>query len=35
MKILKEYSLSKDHCDKSLILKLLKNLYSLKQSEYI
>ena len=30
MKILKEYSLLKDHYDKSLVLRLLKSLYSLK-----
>ena len=30
MKIFKEYSLSKDHCSKSLVLRLLKSLYSLK-----
>ena len=30
MKILKEYNLSKDHCDKLSTLRLLKNLYSLK-----
>ena len=35
MKILKEYNLSKDHCDKLLTLRLLKNLYVLKQSECI
>ena len=35
MKILKEYNLSKDHYDKSPVLRLLKNLYSLKQLEYI
>ena len=35
MKILKEYNLLKDHCSKSLTLRLLKNLYSLKQSECI
>ena len=35
MKILKEYNLSKDHCDKSSALRLLKSLYSLKQLEHI
>ena len=35
MKILKEYNLLKDHCNKLLTLRLLKSLYSLKQSEYI
>ena len=35
MKILKEYSLSKDHCGESPALRLLKSLYSLKQSEHI
>ena len=35
MKILKEYNLLKDHHDKLLALRLLKNLYSLKQSEHI
>ena len=35
IKILKEYNLLKDHCDESLVLRLLKSLYSLKQSEYI
>ena len=35
MKILKEYNLSKDYCDKLLALRLLKSLYSLKQLEYI
>ena len=35
IKILKEYSLLKDHYDKSSALRLLKSLYSLKQSEYI
>ena len=35
MKILKEYSLLKDHHDKSLVLRLLKSLYNLKQLEYI
>ena len=35
IKILKEYNLLKDYHDKSSALKLLKNLYSLKQSEYI
>ena len=30
MKILKEYNLSKDYCDKSSALRLLKSLYSLK-----
>ena len=35
MKILKEYNLSKGHCDKSPALRLLKNLYDLKQSECI
>ena len=35
MKILKEYNLLKDHYDKLLTLRLLKNLYSLKQSEHI
>ena len=35
MKILKEYSLLKDHHDESSVLRLLKNLYDLKQSEYI
>ena len=35
MKIFKEYSLLKDHHDKSSVLRLLKSLYSLKQSEHI
>ena len=35
MKILKEYSLLKDYYDESLMLRLLKNLYSLKQLEHI
>ena len=35
MKILKEYSLLKDYHDKLSVLRLLKSLYSLKQSEYI
>ena len=35
IKIFKEYSLLKDHCDKLPVLRLLKSLYSLKQSEYI
>ena len=35
MKIFKEYNLSKDHCDKSPALRLLKDLYSLKQLEHI
>ena len=35
MKIFKEYNLLKDYCDKLLILRLLKSLYSLKQSECI
>ena len=35
LKILKEYYLLKDHCDKLSALRLLKNLYSLKQSEHI
>ena len=35
IEILKEYSLLKDHHDKLLALRLLKNLYSLKQSECI
>ena len=30
MKILKEYKLLKDHQDESSVLRLLKNLYSLK-----
>ena len=35
MKILKEYNFLKDHYDKLLALRLLKNLYSLKQLECI
>ena len=35
IKILKEYSLLKDHYNESLVLKLLKNLYSLKQLKHI
>ena len=35
IKILKEYNLLKDHYDESSALRLLKNLYSLKQLEYI
>ena len=35
IKILKEYNLLKDHCDKSPALRLLKNLYNLKQLECI
>ena len=35
MKIFKEYSLLKDHCDRLPVLRLLKNLYNLKQSECI
>ena len=35
MKILKEYSLLKDYHDRLLMLRLLKSLYDLKQSEYI
>ena len=33
IKIFKKYSLSKNSHSKSLVLKLLKNLYNLKQSE--
>ena len=33
MKIFKEYSLLKNYCDKSLVLRLLKSLYNLKQLE--
>ena len=35
MKILKEYNLLKDYHDKLLMLRLLKNLYNLKQLECI
>ena len=35
IKILKEYSLLKDHYDELLMLRLLKSLYSLKQLEHI
>ena len=35
MKILKEYSLSKDYYNRSLALRLLKSLYDLKQLEHI
>ena len=35
IEILKEYSFLKDHYNKSVTLRLLKSLYSLKQSEYI
>ena len=35
MKILKEYSLSKDYYNRSSVLRLLKSLYSLKQLKHI
>ena len=35
MKILKEYNLLKDYCDELLTLRVLKNLYSLKQLKCI
>ena len=35
MKIFKEYNLLKDYYNKLSILRLLKSLYSLKQSEHI
>ena len=35
MKILKEYNLSKDHYNRLSVLRLLKSLYDLKQSEHI